>query len=357
MIKLTDIERNALHSKRGARLELYRAELLDHNGTFKSDLAFKDGTVNVNSEYEVKRSANLTLDVESYNKIDLLRDKISIHMGCELENGTIKWWSLGTFRIMMAKGLVLQLADETVLLQQAKVKEKKVFYKGTLYTDALKWFLISSGITFFDIQPSTLTLKADIIIDDSKSKLAWFNYVADQINYLHLYIANNGYFTSKRYQEPRFDRVGYNYNLDDISVIKSISTDIDLWNVPNVFKRTVSRGDTEPLTSVYVNDNPTNKFSTTYRGMEICDFATVDLISSQEELDLLVSRIALKSQQLEEILNIETINMPHHEIYDIIVIEDKLYEEVSYSIPLSSNGSMSHTLKGVVFNAELTSVR
>lgn len=356
MINLTVNERNALHSTRGARLEVYRAELLDHNGTFKADLYFKDGNVSVNSEHEVKKSATLVLDSDSMSRVDVLRDKIAIHMGVEV-NGSMKYWQLGTFRIMMCKGQVLQLADETMLLQQARVREKKVFYKDSLYTDALKWFLISSGITFFDIEPSTITLKADIVIDDSKSKLSWFNYVADQINYLHLYVSNNGYFTSKRYREPRFDRVGYIYAIDEVSVIKSMSKDVDVWNVPNVFKRTVSRGDMPPLTSVYINDNPTNKFSTTYRGLEICDFATVDLIGTQEELDLLVSRIAIKAQQLEEIVNIETINMPHHDIYDIIQVDDKLYEEVSYSIPLSNRGSMSHTLRGINYDTELASVR
>lgn len=349
MIDLTTHERQVLHSLRGARLERYQAELLDHNGTHKAYICFSSGALTVNSEYEVKKSANITVSREDYALIDVLRDKVVLSMGVELDNG-MKWWTLGTFRIIKAKGRVLQLADETVLLQQAKVKEKKVFYKGSLYTDALKWFLISSGLTFFDIQTSPLTLQADIIVDDSKSKLAWFNTIAEQINYVNLYVSSNGYFTSKKYQEPRFDRVGYTYSIDKISVIKSISTDIDLWNVPNVFKRTVSRGDMPPLASIHINDNPTNKFSTTYRGIEICDFATVELIGSQEELDLLVSRIALKSQQLEEIVNIETINMPNHEVYDIIQIEDKLYEEVSYTIPLTHTGSMSHILKGVVYN-------
>lgn len=345
MINLTGKQIQALHSFEGARQEFYKCEILKNNEVI--EVPFKDATLNVNSEYEVKRSATLTL--YDMTGIDAMKDKVQLSMGVMVD-GCIEWWVLGTFRIMKVVGRVLQLADETIVLQQSKLIEKKVFYQGTLYTDALKWFLISSGITFFDIQASTLTLQADIICDDSKSKLAWFNYIADQINYLHLYIAGNGYFTSKKYEDARHDRVGYTYTLDKCSVIKNVSSDIDTWSVPNVFKRVLSRGDLPPLVSVYINDNPTSKFSTTYRGMEICDFKTVDLIGSQEELDLLVSRVAQKSMQLEEVLKIETINMPHHEIYDIIQLEDNLYNEVSYSMKLGNNGNTTHYLKRVIFD-------
>lgn len=347
MINLTKEEKMVLHSKMGARQEFYRLEVLDHTGTHKFDMPFKGGDISVNADYEVKKSATVTL--MSVEGIDLMRDKISIHMGIWIDDA-IRWWNLGIFRIMKASGRVLQLADETIVLQQDRLLEKKVFYKGSLYTDALKWFLISAGITFFDIQASALTLPADIICDDTKSKLAWFNHIADQINYLHLYVAGNGYFTSKKYQEPRFDNVGYTYNMDKTSVITNASADIDMWNVPNVFKRVVSRGDMPTLVSVFVNDNPTNKFSTTYRGMQITDIQSVDLIGSQEELDLLVSRVARKAMQLEEILKIDTSNMPHHEIYDIIQVNDELYEETSYNIDLSTDGKMSHYLRRVVYD-------
>ena len=277
-----------------------------------------------------------------------MSDKIALYMGV-LIDGVIEWWQLGEFMIVDVDGYTLNLADESIKLQQSRVLTKKVFTKGSLYTDALKWFLITSNLIKFDIQQSDLVLQADIIIDDSKSKLAWFNHIADQINYTHLHVSNDGYFTSKKYQEPRFDKVTNEYKSDRYSVISSIEGKVDYWNVPNVFKRTVSRGDLPPLTSIYINDSPTSSFSTTSRGFEIADIDTVDLISTQEELDLLVSRIALKAQQVEEVVKIQTINMPTHSIYDIIQLEDNLFEEVSYSIDLSNNGMMTHYLRRVVY--------
>lgn len=352
MINLTKEQKLALHSKQGARQEFYKAELLDRYGIYKSDLYFTDATISVNSDYEVKKSA--TIDLYSLDDVDTMSDKIGLHMGV-MVNGSVNWFALGEFMIVDVDGLTINLADETIKLQQARVLEKKVFKAGSLYTDALKWFLITSNIIKFDIQQSDLVLPADIVVDDSKSKLTWFNYIADQVNYTHLHVDNNGYFVSSKYKEPTYDRVDYEYRRNEYSVITGVKSKIDYWNVPNVFKRVVSRGDLPPLVSIVKNDDPSNRFSTVNRGYEIVDVRTVDLVSTQAELDLLTSREAMKAKQVEEVVNVTTINMPVHGIYDVVELDGTLYEQVNWQMTLNSRSQMTHYFRRVVLDG-LTSI-
>lgn len=348
MIKLNEMEKSALHLSMGVRHDFYDVEVLDKNGIPKgTTVSLLDGQIDVNSDYDVKKSG--FVELEALDNINLMSDKLQIFMHCNEFK-----WSLGIFMISNVKGNRITISDETVKLQQAKVIEKKVFKKGSYYIDALKWFIVE-GINSIkmDIQSSTLTLTADIIIDDTKNMLQWFNYIADQINYRHLYVDANGYFKSEKYKEPSFLSVGYRYFKDQYSVLEdNEDSEIDFWSKPNVFKRIVSRGDLPPLVSIYTNDNPASMFSTINRGFKIVDVGTVDNIATQEELDLYVSRIALKSQQLEEVKKIITANMPQHEIYDIIELEEGIYEESSYSIDLSYFGKMTHYLRRVIYGFE-----
>ncbi|MEG1541726.1 MAG: hypothetical protein RR372_07255, partial [Oscillospiraceae bacterium] len=114
MIKLTKQEREALHLKSGVRQDLFYASVLDVNGIDRGiTLSILDGQLDMNSEYEVKKSGRI--EFEDISKVETMRDKIQVFMQV---NGEYTW-SLGIYMITGQDGNTLILADETVKLQQA----------------------------------------------------------------------------------------------------------------------------------------------------------------------------------------------------------------------------------------------
>ena len=354
MIKLTQEEIDALHCKYGSRQEFYKLELVDKYGIKKDNLQLINGTISVDCDADIQRSA--TIEFIETLKVNYLTDRIKPYMGVRLA-GSIKWWPLGVFLMLQPnpkKGKVsVQCYDETILLQQSQVLKPKLFLKGTNYGEVLRYFLISCGITKINIQSTELTLPSDLIVDDSKNKLEWFNYIAEQINYTKLSVNADGWFISKKYIEPSPSNVGYVYEANRMSVMTDdIESITDYWKVPNVFKRTVSRPDVGELTSIYKNEDPTNPFSTVSRGFEIVDNQLVDNVANQIELDNLTRKAAFNANQVYQEVTFYTLNMPHHENDDILDLRHPslkgIFMSKHYSITLKSGSLMTHRAKRLV---------
>lgn len=355
MTNLTKLELDTLLCKYGAREEYYKLELLDFTGIKKCDLKLIDGTISVYSNKAIKRYATLQFSEDS--RVDYLNDKIKVLMGIRI-NGTLKWYSLGVFLMLTFNILdgvcYANCYDETAYIQQAKIDQPKLFLKGTNYAEVLSYFILSCDITKVNIQPTDLTLTTDVVCDYTKNKLDWFNYFAEQINYTSLTTDNNGWFVSKKYVEPSPLNVTNTYKDNEMSIILGTPTrKMDYYNVPNVITRIVSHPQAGTLTSTYINNDPTSRFSITRRhGKRITDIATVDNIANQIELDNLVRKLAFNAVQVEQEVKFETLNMPTHSINDILDLRHKdlrgIFVEQSYSITLKAGAKMQHTAKRLV---------
>lgn len=354
MIKLTHEEIEVLHCKYGYRQEFYRLELVDRYGIKKCDLKLIDGEISLDSTADIQKSA--TINFKESPKANYLSDRIKPFMGIMIGD-TIKWWPLGVFLMIQtnsSNGTVrAQCYDETIILQQSQVLAQKVFLKGTNYGEVLRYFLISCGITKINIQSTELKLPEDLIIDDSKNKLEWFNYIAEQINYTKLSVNSDGWFISKKYIEPSPANAGYVYKEDDMSVLSGdVESLIDYWKVPNVFKRVVSHPTLGELVSIYINTDPTSDFSVTKRGIEITDSEQVDNVANQEELDNLTRKAAFNANQIYQEVAFYTLNMPHHEAYDILDLRagslNGIFVEQHFNIKLKEGALMTHRAKRLV---------
>lgn len=288
-------------------------------------------------------------------EINFLSDRVKAYMGVKIDS-SIKWWPLGVY--MMVKPVVQdstvisQIYDECIIIQQSFILEPKLFLKGTNYIEVLRYLLISCGITKINIAPTTCVLQTDLILDDTKNNLDWFNYVAEQINYTKLSVNSDGWFISKKYVEPSPANVGYIYNENQLSVITGESTStMDYWQIPNIFKRTVSHPQLGELTSIYINNDPTDPFSATNRH-KIVDKQTVDNVAGQIELDNLTRKAAFQAKQITQEVSFNTANMPHHEVSDILDIRKHdltgIFVEQGYSIQLKAGATMTHRVKRLV---------
>lgn len=354
MIKLTKEEQRILHMLSGSREEYYKLELVDRYGIKKKNLELVDGKLSIDSTAQIKRAASVSFKEDA--SISYLTDRIKPYMGIKIGN-TIKWWALGTYLMIkpiIKNGIVnVQCFDETMILQQSQVLEPKLFLAGTNYGEVLRYFLISCGLTKINIESTSYTLPTDLIVDDSKNKLEWFNDLAEQINFTQLMVNSEGWLVSRKYIEPSPLNVGYIYQNNDLSVIiGNPDLTMDYWKIPNVFKRTVSNPEVDVLTSIYKNTTPTSPYSIKNRGFEIVDNQAVDNIANQIELDNLTRKAAFNASQIYQEVDFITVNMPHHEIGDILDLRHNMlkgiFVEQGYEMPLKAGGQMTHKVKRLV---------
>nr|DAT14957.1 MAG TPA: protein of unknown function (DUF5048) [Caudoviricetes sp.]DAY98481.1 MAG TPA: protein of unknown function (DUF5048) [Caudoviricetes sp.] len=288
-------------------------------------------------------------------EINYLTDRVKIYMGIDL-NGSRRWYSLGVFLLVkptIRSGIVsCQIYDENILVQQARIDGIKVFLKGTLYTEVLSYLLISLGFININIEPSVLALQTDIVLDGTKTNLEWFNYFAEQINYTNLYVNADGWFISKKYVEPSPLNVGYIYEENDMSILTGeVDVTMDIWQVANIFTRIVSHPQLGEMTSTYINDDPTDPYSVVNRE-KIVDRQIVDNIASQVELDNLTRKAAWRAKQISQDVVFGTLNMPHHEIGDILDLRSSsvngIFVENGWSMQLKAGAVMQHKVKRLV---------
>lgn len=288
-------------------------------------------------------------------EIDYLNDRLKVYMGVRIGN-SIKWWAQGVFmniKPSIRKGIVTtQAFDESIVIQRTRVLEPRLFLKGTNYVEVLNYLLIYAGITKINIEPTTLTLQTDIIIDSKRNNLDWFNYYAEQINYMPLSVDGEGWFVSKKYIEPTPLNVGYIYEANDMSVITGdLDAVTDNYNVPNVFRRTVSHPRLGELTSLYKNEDPTDKYSTVNTTMNYNE-EVLDNVGSQAELDNLTRKAAFEAKQITQEITFNTLNMPHHTAGDILDLRHEeakgIVVEQEWTMNLKAGARMSHKVKRLV---------
>jgi len=357
MIQLTDIQKNTLH---GNREEKYILQLTDSNGLWKRDLKMEKGTISVNANSAVKRQASFAF-INDGEPIDIGKERLQPIMAVKMPGGTYTKWKKGRYMITApneseknnVEYYEVECMDESTRLQQDKFTEAVVFPAGTTYVGVLNGILISSGFGHSIIGVSSAQLPVDLVLDDSKSKLEWFNELCEQINFSQLYINDAGIPTAMPYMVPDATAVSYTYERGRYSVLfPGKSKKMDYWNIPNVIKRVVSRPDMPPLVSINKNEDPTSILSIPSRGMSIVDSQTVNMIETQEELDALTDRIAYEVRRIEQEIQISTLNMPHHEVADVIELvwgnTTGVYQETAWSMELAPGAQMKHTLKRTV---------
>lgn len=343
-----------LHCKYGSRQEFYRLDLVDRYGIKKKELDMSSGRISLDADIDIQKVGDFTFREDK--DINYISDRVRPYMGVRIGRD-IKWWSLGVFLLskpINVDGLSsVRCYDESIILNESYILEPKLFLAGTNYIDVLSYLITSSGITKVSIEPTDLELPTDLVLDDTKTKLTWFNEIATQINYTRLSVDADGWFTSSKYKEPSPLNVEYIYRMDDTSVILDGWSDgTDYRHIPNVFKRVVSHPELGDLVSIYKNTDPTSKFSIQSQGREIVDKKVLDNVAGQVELDALTRRAAFNAAQVTKTINAQTLNMPHHTANNVLDIRTpsggRIYVEHAWTMELKAGSTMTHKIKRLV---------
>lgn len=350
----------ALHD--GVRHLSFRYDLLTSaDRKIKALTTVESGSVSLSAYADIKRTAKFTIKEDT--SINYLSDRIQPFARLEMPDGGYAEWSQGIFLLSSPQrkernGEIyreIEAYDGLQVLLDDKFEDRYSIGVATNYVTAIKTILTGAGITKANIAPSTKTLPSAREFEPGTSKLTAINALLSSLNYVPMYVDENGFYTSMGYVSPSLRSVEYTYAVGEQSVIHNGLTDsIDLFSVPNKFVIYTSNADTASLRSVYTNDSATSPLSTVSRGRTITDFRQIEDIADQTTLDDYVERIAFEASQVYGYVDFETAIMPFHGVLDVIRLEVpalNIYEkftETDWSYTLKAGSRMKHKARKVV---------
>jgi hypothetical protein len=347
----------------GPRVEMkFRYDLLNKSDQKLGELdGVQEAEVSMTAFADIKRTAKIKM--KDNTDIDWLSDRIQPFVLFRMPDKNWIEYPTGIFLLSSPQrkeesGNVyrdVECYDGLQVLLDDKVESRYTIAQGTLYTLAINNILAGAGISKGQITPSTAVLVTDREWEIGTPKLNIINELLQEINYTSLWCDEWGYYVATPYVLPIDRQIEYEYEDDELSVLyPGIAEELDLFNVPNKWVVTQSNAETEPLVSIYTNNNPDSPTSTVNRGRTIVDFRTVDNIADQTALYDYTRRIAYDASQVFGYIEFETAIMPFHSYMDMLQIRysklgiDNRYVETIWSYPLRIDGRMTHRARRVV---------
>lgn len=244
----------------------------------------------------------------------------------------------------------IEAYDETMLLKQAALTERKYFAAGTDYMTILGSMLTDCGLSKIIEDPTDAQITIDHEYAIGTPYLDIINELLDEINYSHIYAGQSGYiFLTQNATKSRAD---YVYDDNNSTIVDGIKTDTDIYSLPNVVVGFVSSPDI-PTVMKYkrVNDNPKSVISTVRRGYSVVESFELEDCPDLATLQLAVDNKFLQSTQATEKAEIYTMPDGNHPYGSYVGLGQKgintLFREVGWSIEFG--GRMSHNLERKAF--------
>lgn len=244
----------------------------------------------------------------------------------------------------------LEAYDETMILKESALTERKYYPRGTRYLDIVNALLTDCGLSKVIEDPTTSTVTIDHEYAIGTNYLKIINELLDEIGYSHIYSGSDGYiFVTRNVVRSIAD---YTYTDKNSTIISSIKTDTDIYTLPNVVIGFVSSPDI-PTVLKYkrVNDNPISVISTVRRGYNVVLSFSLNDCPDAQTLQLAVDQKFLEVTQATETASIETMpdgNHPYGSYINLGIKEENvLFREVGWSI--EAGGKMTHNLERKAF--------
>lgn len=228
--------------------------------------------------------------------------------------------------------------------------------EGTAYLDAIEQLLTHCGISLVIKTPTSSTIGEPRTWDAGTSYLDIINGLLDEINYLPLWFNSNGYAMLQPQIIPTASEITHSLNGNDVRSLlyPQLTKTQDLYNAPNVFTVICENADKSSiLSATAINDNPVSPLSTVRRGRRIHSFTKVDNIADQAALEEYANLLRWESMGIGETVVATTALLPGFGLGDIVGLVYKnvngVYLSAGWTMELVTGGSMTHTLKRVVY--------
>lgn len=244
----------------------------------------------------------------------------------------------------------IEAYDETMTLKQAALTERKYYATGTPYLNIIGSMLSECGLPKVIEDPTDAEITIDHEYAIGTPYLEIINELLDEINYSHIYAGRSGYIYLT--QNGTKTTADYVYTDDNSTLVDSISTDTDIYSLPNVVVGYVSSPDI-PTVMKYkrVNDNPKSVISTVRRGYNVVEAFELNDCPDLQTLQLAVDNKFLESTQATETAKITTMPDDNHPYGSYVSLGQNgintLFREVGWSIEFG--GKMSHDLERKAF--------
>ena len=244
----------------------------------------------------------------------------------------------------------IEAYDETMIIKQSALTERKFFAAGTQYLSVIGALIIDCGLSRILGDNTTAAITIDHEYGIGTPYLQIINELLDEINYSHIYAGTDGYlFLSQNKTKIVGD---YTYTDQNSTLIDSIKTDTDIYSLPNVIVGYTSSPDTDTvLKYTKVNNDPNSAISTTRRGYNVVETYQFDDCPDLATLTEAVNYKYLEATQATEKASISTMPDGNHPYGSYVVLGQRnangLYREVGWSIEFG--GQMTHELERKVY--------
>ena len=339
----------------------FRYELLNQNNSYLGTIDSISGSVAFNSLADnIKRTARFEIKENIFKDVDYLNDRIRpIIILDDIE------YEMGVFlipsptRIKRDGGIYREIEgyDVTQIILEDKITDRHFIKKGTNYVNAITQIINSANIHQFLMPNSSATLTRDREFEIGTSKLRIANELLREINYTSLWTDRHGFVRSGKYTLPNQKEIDFSYQTGDkneLVINDTLTEEVDLFNVPNVFVIVATNAEDESLVSKYTNSNPASPTSTLRRKRNIVDYREVSDIANNSVLDDYAKRIAYQASDVYSKISFETLINPKHEYSNGIYLkDDKLgidnkFIETSWEIEMQVGGRMTHHARRVI---------
>lgn len=353
---MTNVVTDALTAKTGSRDVKFRVDILRKWARMKSIRA--SGTISYDGTAEIMRTARFI----SYEEIDMISDRLKPVMMVRVGN---RWeeFPLGVYlpRTVTKRedrsGVVsweIEAYDRSIILREDCARDRMFIAAGTSYLDAVQNILVSAGADNAMVYDASGTvLPADREFDVGTTKLEIINTLLSEINYNPVFCDADGQFIVMKYRQPSPDRIDFEYRDNDMSIIcRESSSTLDVLGVPNVFIAVCDNPDLDQtFRAEWVNENLASPISIINRGVNVAIYQP-EMISSQEEIDEYIKRIAFEANQIYETVEIETAINPLHGFSNVLSINkgelEGTFVESGWSFEMKAGAKMKHTVKRLV---------
>ena len=291
--------------------------------------------------------------ISTENRIDLFSDRLRPVMVIDDAE-----YNFGDFMVIAApisydgkdQYYDIEAYDETMVIKQSALTERKYFQAGTQYLSVIGALLIDCGLTrvLGDNTAKTITVDHEYAI--GTSYLTIINELLDEINYSHIYAGEDGYlFLTQNATKIVAD---YVYSDDNSTIVDDIKTDTDIYSLPNVIVGYTSSPDTETvLRYTKTNNDPNSVISTVRRGYNVVETYQFDDCPDLATLQQTVNYKYLEATQATESMTLSTMPDGVHNLGSYVSVSQKgvanLYREIGWSIEFG--GKMQHKLERKVF--------
>lgn len=334
--------------------EYFRYILLDKDGILiKEMFNVEKCSIRYTSFSRLKQNATLLISLELQEKLNI-NNKIQVvhHLNGE---ETI----IGTFLISTPIQNLNQYYKEVEiicysslwLLEANKTTKRFKVSKGTNVVNEIIRLLDEYGMEI-DIEKSLKATSTDREWEIGTPILDICNDLLASINYTSLYVNAYGAYIARPYIMPEDRKVEFEYNESDENNIleQEIQSEIDLFNVPNVFVKYVNNPDA-PIKGMYENINPQSPISTANRPRNVHSEEVQDAADIQTLIDMCKRDASNVANQYHKIKFNTAINSKHGYLNSIYINLNTIrgrFIETAWDMECITGGTMSHEAREVI---------